>query len=68
MHAGVTEIVLSPVVYGKFSFWHGCDFVASFGWITTLYMTAIIFLFYLKNILSFKKIHLDSHYKSEMQM
>lgn len=31
MHTGVTEIVLSPVVYGNFSFWHGCDFVASFG-------------------------------------
>lgn len=26
VHTGVTEIVLSPVVYGKFSFWHGCDF------------------------------------------
>lgn len=29
-HTGVTEIVLSLVVYGKFSFWLGCDFVASF--------------------------------------
>lgn len=30
MHTWVTEMVLSPVVYGKFSFWHGCDLVASF--------------------------------------
>lgn len=27
---GVTEIVLSLVVYGKFSFGLGCDFVAGF--------------------------------------
>lgn len=26
----VTEMVLSAVVYGKFSFWLGCDLVASF--------------------------------------
>ena len=30
IHIGVTEMVLSSVVYGKFSFWLGCDFVASF--------------------------------------
>lgn len=30
IHTWVTEMVLSPVVYGKFSFWHGCDLVASF--------------------------------------
>lgn len=30
MHTGATDIVLSPVVYGKFSFSLGCDFVSSF--------------------------------------
>lgn len=30
MHTGATEMVLSPVVYGKFSLGLGCDFVASF--------------------------------------
>lgn len=30
IHSWVTETVLSPVVYGKFSFWLGCDLVASF--------------------------------------
>lgn len=43
IYTGVTEMVLSPMVYGKFSFWLGCDFVASFVGITKLYMIAIIF-------------------------
>ena len=30
VYTGVTEIVLSLVVYGKFSFGLGCDFVAGF--------------------------------------
>lgn len=43
------------VVYGKFSLGLGCDFVASFIWVTKLYMTAIIFPSYLKSNLSFTK-------------
>ena len=54
------------MVYGKFSFWLGCDFVASFVGITKLYMIAIIFPSYLKSNLSFIKVYLDSHHKSEM--
>lgn len=30
IHTWVTEMVLSAVVYGKFSFWLGYDLVASF--------------------------------------
>lgn len=30
IHSGVTGMVLSPMVYGKFRFWLRCDFVASF--------------------------------------
>lgn len=30
IHIGVTKMVLSSVVYGKFCFWLGCDFVGSF--------------------------------------
>lgn len=30
IHTGLTEMVLSPMVYGKFSFRLGGDFVASF--------------------------------------
>lgn len=64
---GLVRVVLSPVVYGKLSFGLGCDFVASFVWITKLYMTAIIFPSYLKSHLSSTKVYLDSHHKSQMQ-
>lgn len=67
IHTWVTEMILSPVVYGKFSLWLGRDFVAGFVWITKLYITAIIFPCYLKSNLSFTLTHTTNH-KCKMKL